>query len=104
MKTKKRERDRTGTESRIAANPKGRTTRKNTYPTCTRFSPFSGVSVGGSFANGGQMFVRACAWCWPGVTAYDAVPWAKHYPITHGICEFHMWLVTLQTLMSKGAA
>lgn len=61
--------------------------KRSRYPTTIRFNLISGVRVGN--------LVRACAWCWPGETAYDAVPWAKGIPLTHSCCDFHLWLFEL---------
>jgi len=46
--------------------------------------------------------IYACAWCYPASSAYQLLlPGQPRYPISHGICDFHLWLVTTQTLITE---
>lgn len=45
--------------------------------------------------------VCVCAWCYPGKTFQAEFPLFRDMPVSHGICDFHHWLMMLQIEFSK---
>lgn len=40
---------------------------------------------------------HVCAWCYPGLTVLNDYPWLDRETISHGMCEFHSWLILFQS-------
>lgn len=50
----------------------------------------------------GEIFYTVCAWCYPGETVYKDFPLMKGTgTLSHGCCEFHLWLMQWDILLSK---